>query len=418
LLKAYLYLFFFLLTYQVFGANKIEMVFVSNFIANASDNKVLLSWKNPENFGDYITIFRSNEVIDSKQKLEKSKKIAVLKANEEKYIDEILPGTNNYYAVLITSKMTGKNMEIFIPYRNFNSAPAISVLDSKKDDVFEITKCVSTSNKTSVIFEWDYKTDSLGTAKAVIYRNLEPISDENKLGTSIKLNTISIDSKIFVDVPITGINYYYAIFLENDPKKKFVQGVTYTANPVSIEKKESSIDDFSSDNFIPLPLLTLQNDPTNGKRFNDPQILKNPQKIDYTKANSEIIKRMTEQNRKQYDEVMLENSSKSKKLEFKFLSDEDIYNAGDYSSDYENIINLLKKKDFARALDIINEMIYETIPEEIKARIAYYGGLIYYMNEDYYRSYLDLILSYDDYTRDVSPYIDSIYFIIFPTLDR
>ena len=404
------------LSINLFSANKIDMVFVSNLTVTVSDNRVLLKWENPENFKENLCIYRSKEVIDSSDKLKNSEKVAILTNQEEKYID-VFTDENVFYAVLINKKETDTDYLVFIPYRNYTRTK-LSKDTSVSMEKFYITSCKSTSNKTSIIIEWDYRTDSLGTAKIVIYRNTEPIIDEEKLDSSIKLASIGIDSKIYVDIPIAGINYYYAVFMENDKNKEFDVNVSYTINPVFIEKREASIDNFSSENFIPLPLLTLQNDPTNGKRFNDPQILKNPRKIEYDEKISKIIKDMKKLNKKQFDEVISDNKQKAKKLDFRLLNDEDIFHTIEYSNEYSNIISLLKKTDYKTALDLITELLYETIPEEMKSRIAYYAGLIYYLNEEYYRSYLYLVLSYDSYKLETMPYIDSIYFIIFPTLDR
>jgi hypothetical protein len=415
--KSFIIILFIFININIYSENDIKAVFVSNFDVISSDGKALLSWKNPSNFNDNITIYKSGEIIDTESKISKASKIITLKNNEEKYIDTLSPG-NNFYAVLITGRVTNMDYLVLIPYRNFNSTPVLLAEDDITDDVYKITKCSASSNKTSIIFDWNYATDSQRLARVVIYRNVSPISSDAVLNTSIKISTSSIDSKIFVDVPISGINYYYAVFIENEKNKQFVPGVSYTTNPVYIEKKAESIENFSSDSFIPLPLLTLQNDPTTGKKFNDPQILKNPQKINYNAKLNDIIKNYKKDFSVQYDRVIQENKDKVKHLDFKFLNDEAIYNAGDYTSEYSKIISLLKSKDYDKSLDIIEQLVIDTIPNDLESRLEYYAGMIYYINEDYYRSYLNLILSYDNYRNEVIPYLDSIYYIIFSTLER
>ena len=66
-----------------------------------------------------------------------------------------------------------------------------------------------------------------------------------------------------------------------------------------ISSRELIFPDFSIDNFIPLPLLSITNDPKSGKMFLDPQILKNPIKVNYNKK----VRKILHSNKKKFDKI-------------------------------------------------------------------------------------------------------------------
>jgi hypothetical protein len=413
-LKKILLLTFFVFTiFKIFSIEKIDAAFVSNISTVNSDGKVLITWQNPVNFTDYVTIYRSNEIIDSEEKLLKAAKLETLKNKEEKYIDSA-PAGNNFYAILITLKNTEKNNIIFIPFRNFSSKPVIIT----KEELSHINKFSAKSSSFSITLEWDYIAGSSNNSKIVLYRNTEPISDENKLSNSIKIATSNIDSKYFVDIPMSGIFYYYAIFVENDIEKTFVPNVSISTNPVFIQKKVETVNDFSTDNFIPLPLITLANDPKSGKNFIDPQILKNPKKIDYNSSVSTIMKKYRADFSKIKDDYTKDTEEKIKRLDFHFLNDEEIFNAKDYALEYGKIMTYLKNKDYDNAEKYLTDILIETIPDYLLRRVSYYLGQIYYANGDYYKSYQYMILAYDDYRKEILPFVNSIYYNVFKNLER
>jgi len=396
-----------------FAAEKIDAIFVSKITTINSFGKVLLKWQNPSYFEDYITIYRYSEVIDSVDKLVKATKVIILKNKEEKFVD-LPPVGNNYYAIMITNKINGKDDLALVPFRNYILKPVVVT----KDDIFELNKFSAKSNKISIILEWTYKTESKKSTKVSIYRNTEQIKNEAGLTNSIKIATVDIESKLFIDVPIAGINYYYAIFTENDAYKSFIENISFSKIPVNIEKKVETINDFSTDTFIPLPLIALQHDPKSGKEFVDPQILKNPQKIEYNPKLNIVVQKLKKNYTKIYDKYIMDTQIKVRHLDFRLLTDEEIYDPKEYSQEYSKIINYIKGNDYINAQSILENLIVETISDKLLKRLSYYLGLIYYLNGDYYKSYQYLVIPYDEYKKEIIPFLDSIYYNVFRNLER
>ncbi len=411
--------FFFLLMnifiFQIISAvESINPPFISKLTFEVSNTKVLLNWQNPPSFNEYISIFRSKSIIDNTSKLLKSERIAILANKENKYIDSPKEYGDYYYALIITEKTTNEDKIILVPYRNYTLRPAVI----SKSDFFKINSFTAASKNTYIRLEWDYQGDPDSNIKTMIYRHTKPIDTIDQLNNSIKISTLDINSKIYIDVPASNIEYYYALFLEGQKIKEFQPGINISNNPVSIKSTHEIFPDFSIDNFIPLPLLSINNDPKSGKIFLDPQILKNPKKIPYENKIEEIISKSHENYNDIYNNYIKEKQEKLQILNFHILNSEEIYEPKEYVTEYKTALDHLKNKEYDKALVIYQEIIKEILPEDLLERVSYYIGMIYYSKGSFYISYLYLIYPYDNYRKEILPYLNSIYLNIFSALER
>ena len=97
-----------LFSQESFIFEQYDTPFVFDLEFQSFGRKVLLTWKNPDNFKDNLVIFRSNAYISD---LKNATRIAKLTNGENKYIDNVEPGTH-YYAVLIEDK--NENNKLYI----------------------------------------------------------------------------------------------------------------------------------------------------------------------------------------------------------------------------------------------------------------------------------------------------------------
>jgi len=395
----------------IYSLEKIAPSFVSEISFSTKSGKVLINWKNPENFNEILTIYRNKEKIDNADKLLKSEKIATLSDKEEKYIDS--PGAGNfYYAVIITNKDNNKDNIALVPFRNYNINP-VEVLN---EDILIIKKFKSISNKYSINLSWDYELQSGNIQNIFIYRNTEPITNDDILKKSIKIASLKADAKFYVDIPIPKIIYYYAIFTENESEKTYTPNVNITDIGVSIESKTDLMNNFRADSFIPLPLLSFEKDPKSGNYFNDSQILKNPKMIQYSEKLNKVITDLKKS--KTYPVYLKDREISLKDLDFTFLKDEEIFTPKEYTNEYTAIINHLKNKEYNNARFLLEQSITEILPKEILKRISFYLGVICYTNKEYNYAYIYLVSCHSDFPKDVSPYLSSITYKVFDTLER
>lgn len=406
-------LFLYLFPTVLFSQQRIKELFVSNITVTHSDSKILLKWKNPDDLFKEINIYRSNAIINSIDSLKNATKIATLKNKENSYIDIPDDYGEYYYAILIKNKEGIENL-IFIPFRNYTLNPIVI----EKKEKYEIIKFSAKSNNKNIILEWDYKSDlnEKSDVMVMIYRNITPITNEEILTNSIKIAQINIKDKTYIDYPIANINYYYAIFIQDEEQKRFIPDVNITINPLSIKGSSEIFFDFSIDSFIPLPILSFFNDPATGKNFKDPQILKIPQLIKYNQKIKDII---SNDKNKFYD-ILKESNIKNNTipLDFNMLKDEELFEAKNYKIEYNRALLFIRNKDYDNALNTLEEILIENPLDYLKVRISYYIATIYYIKGDYYKAYIYYIFSYNDFHKEIEPYLESISNIIFKKLER
>jgi len=411
--RYYLVITFLLIIYFSYSQQEIKEIFVSKINVTQSDKKILIEWENPENFSDYLNIYRSNSVINSSQSLKSATLIATLKNLENSYIDTPDYG-EYYYAVIIMNRKDERENLIFIPFRNYTTTPVVIT----KEERWEIIRFSAQSNNKNISLEWDYKSDSDKKNMVMIYRNIVPITDDEILKNSIKIASVDIDDKGYIDYPIANINYYYAIFVVGEQNKKYQPNVNITIEPVCIKGAGGVFFDFSIDNFTPLPILSLYKDPATGKNFKDPQILKVPQLIKYNQRVESIISNDKKKFSDIYDECKKKYNEMIIPLQFHMLNDEELFEPKDYKIEYNRSISLIKTGDYNNALKTLEEILIENPPDYLKIRIAYYIATIYYITEDYYKSYIYYMLCFQYFRKETLPYINSISNILFPQLER
>lgn len=387
--------------------------FISGLKAESRFGKVRLSWNNPANFDQYITIYRSTKVIKSESALKEATKLITLKEKVEEYIDSPHYGSY-YYTLLITSKFTGKDNIIFIPFRNYTSK-AVTIERSEK---FQLTSLTASAETSSIHLEWEFETESRAEKELHIYRSTSPITDEAGLEKALKVAATSIHKRSYVDSPAPNIRYYYALFPADTEELFFTVGVNTTSEGLSISARHDLLNRFNIDTFIPLPLLTFKNDPKSGRNFIDPMLLKSPKKIKYKKKVASIIAGYKEQHTELHKAHESELTALTAHLPFHMLNDEALFEAEAFESEYSRAISLIRAENYDDALTLLEGLLEQSLSETLLKRVAYYTGAIYYNKGSFYKAYIYLVLPFSDYRREILPYIESIYFNIYYSLER
>jgi hypothetical protein len=226
--------------------------FVSRVTASPEANRVILSWKNPEDASGFKQIFRDDAEITEKS-IGEATMIARVAPDAESYIDTPPDNRQYYYAVLLEDK-GGDLFRVFIPYRNKTIAAvrteALSA-DSLAASITGINALVA-GDSVTIRFVPSNKTRDL-----ILYRSIAPLrsfTDLTKASYSLLLSGGTDQVK---DVPLAGINYYYAVIdakLLNSGKADFIPGQNATVVPVQIPLTGvTSVSNTSSERVYPLP---------------------------------------------------------------------------------------------------------------------------------------------------------------------
>lgn len=373
--------------------------FVFDLEFQSYGKKVLLTWKNPDNFRDNLIIYRSSSYISN---LQNAKRIARLTNGENKFIDTIESG-NYYYAVLVEDKLEiNKMYMLFIPYRNVTVKPVVLT----EENNIKLTSIRAYPDR-NVNLQWDFITfDKDETDKLVyIFRSINPIENEEAFENAVFALKTNLRDRNAVDTVSGSIPYYYYIWVEGSVPV-FLPDVTYTTKAYCVNTERKFLYQKEELKFTPLPLLVFREDPLTGKKLNRSE-LENIQDKDNRLSDftNNLYKKWTS-NQKKINKEYHDNCGKL--LPFSFLKDEEIYVPPFYKDKYKNIQTLLRGKDYKTAKKELENLLSDGLPKQFYERVNYYLGMIQYCLGDFYNSYLYLNSTSGEINKTALPYLQSL----------
>jgi len=212
--------------------------FIKVLVSGKSNIKI--NWQPPAETNVNAIIFRSKEILDSKEKLKNAKLITNIPVILGEFIDTIQESGDYYYAILtFKNNLTNFNLT---EDANLNSIPVTIKLPSLPEIVQNLNASIS-DDKKSVIINWQPATN---VNKYRIYRSTNSITNYNSLNLSEFLGIVNKDFTSFTDKTILpGKKYYYAVLTENEVGKN--TNIIYSKNStilpleIPVEKKKEEI---------------------------------------------------------------------------------------------------------------------------------------------------------------------------------
>lgn len=176
---------------------------------HSEDNTILMEWSEAEIEVLKYNIYRATGGPIDDANFPRSERIASVPPGIGQYTDyPPLAETPYFYAILAVSP-NGEEQRIFVPYSNVNFH-GLMVLYTQKtsSQLAAVTKITAEADFPEITLT--FQTDRRGR-ELLVYRHTLPIRTPKDFIKAIPLGRIPSDSKIFRDVPIPGVNYYYAI---------------------------------------------------------------------------------------------------------------------------------------------------------------------------------------------------------------
>jgi hypothetical protein len=207
--------------------------FVSKLKATATDSTILLSWRNPADLRARPLVYRYGEQIGP-DNIEQARLLARLEPGTSNYVDTPLDSRPYYYAVLLEDEK-GKVYRMFVPFRNNTFEPVrITVLPSEESIAARITGilAVVVGDAVRIIFRTS-RTDR----DLLLFRGGSPILDSDDLLLAFSPVQLEGGTTSYLDFPIPGVEYYYAVVdagLFKLGKKQLKAGENTTVNPVAV----------------------------------------------------------------------------------------------------------------------------------------------------------------------------------------
>ncbi|MDR0645188.1 MAG: hypothetical protein LBG05_09875 [Treponema sp.] len=249
----------FFLVFSLGAQEKVFAPFVSRLTADVKNNLVRLSWIDSPDVKGPVIIYSSDSPIDPLTISSSSKKPIQVDYGVQSYVDETDYKTRYYFVAatdekgLIYSLAIPLNNTITVNMQNFLKRQGEQTSTAKVDADFSLRTAVQ---KESVIVSFN----AAGRSNLVLYRSIQPIRKMEDLLNSVIVQAV-VDSP-FIDYPIPGISYYYAIVPQESlvsGNVKISPGNNATVMPVTVPLSQYGMIRGSSVLMrpIPLPLISL-----------------------------------------------------------------------------------------------------------------------------------------------------------------
>ena len=397
--KIYLLLVF-LLTLFYFGyGEELQNPFVSKLKSLSEENLIRLSWvDSPDTVHKYL-IYRYIEEINN-ENFSIAQKIGESEVGNEYFIDYPSNIEDYYYAVLALDS-SNKTYNLFIPYKNITTTPArITSPASPESLAVTITdiKLISKGNTIEISFN-----SSGSNRNLIIYRSTSPIVKYQDLLKASLISTIPSSNNHYIDHPIPGIPYYYAVMdseLTKSGRYVFNSGENLTEYSTFVKSGSSSslVESRETLRNQPLPYLELNPSIDTYKKISQgtPEL---PVKYNLTFETSTIVNNIVNNfypfEKSVLNPVILEDdidvSENSEEYQLKRILQSDF-----------------KDQNWIIAYKLVSNLLSVHHSEYIELRAHFYRGQILFFQGKYKESFMEFILTGDNLKKETEPWLNEI----------
>jgi hypothetical protein len=361
-----------ILIFAVCGLNaqsRASITYVSQIKAETRNNLVRISWVDSPDARGPVYIYRSARPFSGS--VPANIKPIVVKYGTQFFIDEV-EDMNSLFYFIAASDVSGQRYETVIYQINSINVSLTQEQTGQPDARQPVPSVIEQWHIVSDI--WTRRdgdkivityTSSNPGKNVILFRSVYPVSQPNDLANAFIVQ--SGNSSPFVDTPVPGIFWYYAIVYEEDilyGNVRIRPGVNATASAVIIR------DNYEAESFmrpIPLPALTLNNYVSDGFLAD----MTHEESLSWTSAN------------------MLKLTEKSEKppLELKwpriYAMDLESPQDGEESALFQILEDYFVHFEWESARDNLQEYLSLPRTNELQTRARFYLGQAHYFTKNY-----------------------------------
>ncbi|MBN2353161.1 MAG: hypothetical protein JXD23_11370 [Spirochaetales bacterium] len=390
--------FFYLCASGLWAQNQSSGVFapfVSRLAAVPQAGRIVLSWKNSEDASGYKQVFRSDVEITDRT-FGSATMIARVAPNVESHLDTPPSGHDYFYAVLLEDNR-GDLYRVFIPYRN-QTAAGVRLAQSAESAAASVTGITASVAGETVMVSF---LPSNKTRDLIFYRSTAPIrsvADLTKASYSILLSPGTLQVK---DVPLPGIDYYYAVLdadLVNSGASVFVTGQNTTASPVQIPLGDLSAKNRAPvERVFPLPAPHVLYSIESGEELLPPLPFLLPQKMELAGAVQNRI-----------DSLIGRIQRPPKEMTFELLPVDEASNLEGEDLLLQTIVKASSEDPGTKeTVDKIGDFLRTAHGDRIEARARFYLGQAYYLHGQVREALLQFVLAQRYYYVETQKWVDA-----------
>lgn len=354
-----------------------EAPHVSNIQVESSNNLIRLTWTDSPEARGSVFIFRSARPFIGS--IPANIRPVIVRYGQQYYIDDT-DDVDNVHYFIAASDTQGRRYDLILPLinsTNIDSAPAEDREPSVKAEETHVRELVRGISNLRALQDGErviisYETSVPGK-NAILYRSTQSVRQPHDL-----LNAVIVHSGIaspFVDYPLPGISFYYAVIYEDEISSGSMgirPGDNATVTPVMITSQQSAERSMRP---IPLPFLTLRNTMPEG--FFSPAPDTTPLRIETVNAlrGSQMPSKMP---------IVL----KSPRV---FAVDLEAPTGGEESALFQIVMEYFINFDWDNTR--VSLQHYLSLPRsgEIEARTRFYLGQTFYYTEKYKEALMEFL---------------------------
>jgi len=179
---------------------------VTALSAEVSDDKVLLSWIPAQNVTGESLILRADRPITAAN-YQAASVVGTVSSDATSFTDK-LPDANGYYYAVISRDSAGNAYNFFLPASNSLLVAVSSGQLPQIGDIAAITGLDVVRKDDSVFISW---SASIKRQNLVLYRSTTPFTSLTSLLQAIVIASFTDSGTPYIDYPVPGVAWYYAI---------------------------------------------------------------------------------------------------------------------------------------------------------------------------------------------------------------
>ena len=371
--------------------------FVSRLKAEATEDSVLLSWRDSGDLDGATLVYRSGKEITAETFAE-AEFLARVESGTESFTDHPPYGQDAYYAVLIEGA-DRKLYPIFIPFRN-KTTSAVSVRPPARteDASAEVTGLTADLRGESVLVSFLVSTPD---RDLMLFRSTRPIRRVEDLVESVSVVPLASGTTLYEDRAIPGVEYYYCVVdarLLSSGQAAIVQGQNSVARPVRVPLPVDP--PASAARSRPLPRLMIPA----GVEFGDELIPSPPFLLPRTQelgpATAKSVARLR---------ASIRPGPRAPMSPTVLEVDRSTQGRGEDAILAEIVQSSFAARAYAEAEDRLTRFLRIDRSAAAKARASFYVGQVRYLRGDAQNAFLSFLLALDAYYEETQPWLDACF---------
>lgn len=228
---------------------------VSGLSAARNGSAVDLSWTAAPDIGGESIILRADRPITAAN-FASAERVGSVPAEATTFTDATADGRDWYYAIL-SRDSDGTLYEFFLPASNSLLVPVSAPASRQTVQTASFSAFDAITRNDAVIITWKPSAEG---RPLVLYRATAPFTGMESLAQAIVVSSFTDTGAPYVDYPVPGVPYYYAVIDENDistGSARFSANANTNAVPVEVPASLVRIRGSGVPSLRPMPLPFL-----------------------------------------------------------------------------------------------------------------------------------------------------------------